>query len=91
MNICGRVLKVNWILVDKQVSRSSGIIHSKVLRILSAARSSAFPERVLINSVVSTVMNWDITGAVLGIQFLQSPLLNWASECDGNRILNCGG
>ena len=70
LNISGRVFEVSWIKLEKQVSRSLGIIHSKVLRIISVVRSSAFPERVRIYSVVSTVMNWDIIGAVLGIQYV---------------------
>ena len=70
MNIGGRVFEVSWIELDKQNVRSLGIIRSKVLRIVSIARSLAFPERVRVYSVVSFVMNWDITGAVLDIQYL---------------------
>ena len=70
LNISGRVFEVNWIEVDNEVIRTLGIIHSKVLRIISVASSSAFPERLRIYSVVSTVMNWDVNGAVLGIQYL---------------------
>ena len=74
LNIGGRVFKVNWTEVDKQTTRSPGVVRSKILRILSVARSSAFLERIRIYSVVSTVMKWDITGAVLAMQDMQSSL-----------------
>ena len=70
LKFSGCIFEVFWIEVDKQVSGSLGIIHSKVLPIISAACSSAFLERVRIYSTLSTVMIWDITGAVLGIQYL---------------------
>ena len=70
LNISGRVFEVSWIEVDKQVSRSIGISHSKAFRIISVARHSAFSEPVRIYSVESIMMNGEITGAVLGIQFL---------------------
>ena len=70
MNFSERVFEVSWIEVDEVFSRSLGIFHSKILRIISVARSSAFPKRVRIYSVVCTVTNWDTFGAVLGIQYL---------------------
>ena len=72
--IIGRAFEVSWTEVDKQVSWLLGAIRRKVLRIISVARSSTLLERVRISSLVSTVMNWDITGAVLGVQYLSSLL-----------------
>ena len=70
LNIGGLVFEVTKTDGDKQVSRSLGSFHSKILRFISVARSSVFPERVRVCSVVGTLMNWDITAAVLCIQYL---------------------
>ena len=70
LNIGGRVFEVSGTEGDKQVSRSLLIFHSKVLPIFSEAHSSAIPESVRMCSVVSTVTDWHIIGAVFGIQYL---------------------
>ena len=70
MNIFRRVFEVSRTESDKQVSRSLGIFHSKLLRIVSVARSLAFLERVRMCSIVSTLMNRDITDAVFFFQNL---------------------
>ena len=61
----GRVFEVSRTEGNKQVSKSLGISLSQVLRIIYRSRLSAFPVRVRICFVKSTVMNWDITGVVL--------------------------
>ena len=70
LNFSGHVFEVSWTGDDKQDIRSIGIIHSRVLCIISVAHPSAFPERVRIRSVISSLMNWDSTGAVLSIQYM---------------------
>ena len=70
LSICGRVSEISRTEGDKQIIRSLGIIYSKVLCMISVERSSAFPERVRMCSVVSSLMNYDIADAVLGIQYL---------------------
>ena len=66
----GSVFEISRVEGDNQVSRLLGNIHSEGNCIIPEERSSAFSECVRMCSVVSTVMNWDITVAVLGIQIL---------------------
>ena len=70
LKISGRVLEVRRTEGEKQVRRSIGVINSKMFRFISIARSSTFPDCVRMCSVVSTVSNWDIIGAVFVIQSL---------------------
>ena len=70
LNIGGHLFEVSGTECDKLDSSSLKIIHSKILRIISVARSSAFPEGIRMCSLVISLMNWNNTDALLGIQYL---------------------